>query len=43
MMGHNENICCDPSFEPSHRDGSHDGSQNVFMDKIRLIIPKLSL
>ena len=21
------NICCDPSFEPSRRDGSNDGSQ----------------
>ena len=22
----NENICCDPSLEPSRRDGSNDGS-----------------
>ena len=26
----NENICCDPSLEPSRRDGSNDGSQNMF-------------
>ena len=24
------NICCDPSLEPSQRDGSNDGSQNMF-------------
>ena len=27
----NENICCDPSLEPSRRDGSNDGSQNMFL------------
>ena len=27
----NENICCDPSLEPSQRDGPNDGSQNVFL------------
>ena len=26
----NENICCDPSLEPSQWDGSNDGSQNMF-------------
>ena len=26
----NENILCDPSLEPSQRDGSNDGSQNMF-------------
>ena len=26
-----KNICCDPSLEPSHRDGSNDGSQNMFL------------
>ena len=26
----NQNICCDPSLEPSQRDGSNDGSQNMF-------------
>ena len=26
----NENICCDPSLELSQRDGSIDGSQNMF-------------
>ena len=26
----NENICCDPSLEPSHRDGSNDESQCMF-------------
>ena len=25
-----ENICCDPSLESSRRDGSNDGSQNMF-------------
>ena len=37
------NICCDPSLEPSLRDGSNDGSQNNFYGKIWIIIPKLSL
>ena len=23
------NICCDPSLEPSHRDGSNEGSQHM--------------
>ena len=23
--------CCDPSLEPSQRDGSNDGSQNLFL------------
>ena len=26
----NKNICCDPSLEPSRRDGSNDGSQHKF-------------
>ena len=26
----NENICCDPSLEPSRRDGSNNGSQPMF-------------
>ena len=26
-----ENICCDPSLEPSRRDGSNDVSQNMFL------------
>ena len=26
----NENICCDPSLEPSPRDGSNEGSQHMF-------------
>ena len=24
------NICCDPSLEPSQRDGSNEGSQPIF-------------
>ena len=24
-------ICCDPSSEPSHRDGSDEGSQHMFL------------
>ena len=27
----NEKICCDPSLEPSRRDGSNNGSQNTFV------------
>ena len=26
----NKNICCDPSVEPSQRDGSIEGSQFMF-------------
>ena len=26
-----ENVCCDPSLEPSQRDDSNDGSQNMFL------------
>ena len=26
-----KNICCDPSLEPSQRDGSYDGSQNMYL------------
>ena len=26
-----ENICCDPSLEPSQRDGSNEGSQHTFL------------
>ena len=26
----NKNICCDPSLELSRRDGSNDGSQDMF-------------
>ena len=29
-----ENICCDPSLEPSRRDGSNDGSQDTFYGEI---------
>ena len=29
----NENICCDPSLEPSQQDGSNDGSQYMFLWK----------
>ena len=29
----NENISCDPSLEPSRRDGSNDGSQNMFLGR----------
>ena len=36
-------MCCDPSLEPSRRDGSNDGSQNMFlwenMDYYPKIIP----
>ena len=26
----NENLCCDPSSEPSRRDGSNDGPEFMF-------------
>ena len=29
LMSH-QNICCDPSSEPSPRDGSDEGSQHVY-------------
>ena len=29
-----ETICCDPSSEPSRRDGSDEGSQHMFSSKI---------
>ena len=25
------NICCDPSFEPSHPDGFNEGPQHTFL------------
>ena len=25
-----ENVCCDPSLEPSRRDGSNEGPQHIF-------------
>ena len=25
----NENLCCDPSLEPSRQDGSNDGSRHA--------------
>ena len=33
---------CDPPLEPSHRDGSNEGSQHVFLGEIRKIICELS-
>ena len=41
-----ETICCDPSYGPSHQDGSDEGSQHVFMQtkqKLSLIITKYSI
>ena len=32
-------ICCDPSSEPSGRDGSDDGSQYMFYTKLTKIVP----
>ena len=47
LISQKKNICCDPLLEPSHRDGSNEGSQRMFcMEKIMKemkIIPKLSL
>ena len=36
----NQNICCDPSIEPSRRDGSNNVSQNMVFGEIWIIIPK---
>ena len=34
-----ESICCDPSSEPSHRDGSDEGSQHIFLCRINKTYP----
>ena len=34
-----ETICCEPSSEPSHRDGSDEGSQHMVLCRINKIIP----
>ena len=39
----NENISFDHLLAPSRRDGSNEGSQNMFYGEIWKIIPKLSL
>ena len=36
-------ICCDPSSEPSHRDGSDEWSQHTFFCRINKNYPSLSL
>ena len=38
-----ENICCDPSSEPSRRDGSDEGSQLMFLRRMNKNYPLLSL
>ena len=38
-----ENIYCDPSLEPSRRDGSNDGSQICFHGKIWINIPNVPI
>ena len=37
-----ETTCCDPSSEPSHRDGSGNGSQCMFLCRINKHYPKFS-
>ena len=37
-----KNIFYDPSLEPSHRDGSNEGSQHMFLFKNKKIIFELS-
>ena len=32
-----ETICCDPLYEPSHRDGSDEQSQHMFLCSINKI------
>ena len=39
----NKNVCYGPSFEPSRRDSSNDGSNIHYKGVICKIIPKLSL
>ena len=39
----NENVCCDPSLEPSRRDGSIDGYNIRFKREIGTIIPNFPL
>ena len=34
-----ENIFCDPTLEPSHRDGFNEGSQYMFVEKFGKIVP----
>ena len=36
-----ENICCDPSLEPSRRDGSNERSQYMFKWGNKKKIPKI--
>ena len=42
MLTLHKNICCDPSSEPSPRDGSNEGSQHIVLMK-KKIITKYSL
>ena len=39
----NENISCDPSLEPSRRDGSNDRHKICFYGGVWKIFPELSL
>ena len=34
-----ETICCDPSSEISHQDGSHEGLQHIFYAELTKVIP----
>ena len=38
----NENMCCDPSLEPSRRGGSNEGPQHIFCLEMGEIIFELS-
>ena len=38
-----KNICCDPSSEPSGRDGSDEGSQHMVSFKNKKNYPELSV
>ena len=42
LMRLNKNIFCDPSLEPSCRDGSNEGSQHMFLLKNKKNYPPLS-
>ena len=34
-----KNMCCDPSSEPSHQDGSDEGSQHMVLMRKKKIYP----
>ena len=41
LISQKKKICCDPSLEPSRRDGSNGGSQNMFLWRNMANHPKI--